>query len=210
VAINVNPTRMELSRLKRRLKMAVRGHKLLKDKTDEMVRRFVLLVRKNMQLRVECEGALAAAMERFSNARAFMGDASINEALYYPVKNSEVLVGTKNIMSVYVPTLEQVQTDQEVELPYSFAFSSSELDGAVIDLSSLLTKLIELAEIEKSCDMLADEIEKTRRRVNALEYVMIPEMETSIRYIKMKLDENERGNLVRLRKVKDMLEQDRA
>lgn len=205
MAINVNPTRMEMTRLKTRLKMAIRGHKLLKDKRDEMVRRFIDLIRRNRVLRLECENALALAMERFSSARAEMGNAAIIEALYYPVRSSVVETGRQNIMSVNVPTISLPSTDESFDLPYSFAFTSSELDGAVLDLAALLPKLIELAEVEKTCNMLAEEIEKTRRRVNALEHVMIPEMQESIRYIKMKLDENERGSLTRLMKVKEML-----
>lgn len=205
MAINVNPTRMEMTRLKTRLKTAVRGHKLLKDKRDEMVRRFIALIRRDRELRIECEDALAAAMGRFSAARAEMGNTAVIEALYYPVRNSAVNTGKQNIMSVNVPTIKLADSDESFDLPYSFAFTSSELDGAVLDLAALLPKLIELAEVEKTCNMLADEIEKTRRRVNALEYVMIPEMEESIRFIKMKLDENERGNLTRLMKVKDIL-----
>ena len=205
MAITTNPTRMELTRLKVRLKTATRGHKLLKDKRDEMVRRFIILVRRNRKLRLQCEKSLALAMERFSYARAEMGNTAVTEALYYPVRNSEVVTGKQNIMSVNVPTVKLVSTDSPLELPYSFSFTSSELDGAVIDLAMLLPSLIELAEAEKTCNMLAEEIEKTRRRVNALEYVMIPEMEDSIRYIKAKLDENERGNLTRLMKVKEIL-----
>lgn len=205
MAVNVNPTRMELTRLKTRLKTAVRGHKLLKDKRDEMVRRFIALIRRDRELRMQCEDALAEAMGRFSAARAEMGNTAVTEALYYPVRSSEVVAGKQNIMSVNVPTIKLTDSEESFDLPYSFAFTSGELDGAVLDLAALLPKLIELAEVEKTCNMLAEEIEKTRRRVNALEYVMIPEMEQSIRYIKMKLDENERGNLTRLMKVKEML-----
>ncbi len=205
MAINVNPTRMEMTRLKVRLKTAIRGHKLLKDKRDEMVRRFIAMIRRNRELRLECEQALAEAMGRFSAARAEMGNTAVTEALYYPVRSSAVETGKQNIMSVNVPTIKLLDTEESFDLPYSFAFTSSELDGAVLDLAALFPKLIELAEVEKSCNMLAEEIEKTRRRVNALEYVMIPEMKDSIRFIKMKLDENERGNLTRLMKVKEML-----
>ena len=203
--ITVNPTRMELTRLKLRLKTATRGHKLLKDKRDEMVRRFIVLVRHNRKLRQNCEKSLAEAMGRFSAARAEMGNAAISEALYYPVRSAVVTTKKQNIMSVNVPALTLEDSGSSFDLPYSFAFTSSELDGAALDLAELLPDLIELAETEKICNMLAEEIEKTRRRVNALEYVMIPEMEQSIRFIKMKLDENERGNLTRLMKVKDIL-----
>ena len=205
MAITVNPTRMELTRLKLRLRTATRGHKLLKDKRDEMVRRFILLVRQNKKLRERCEQSLAQAMGRFSAARAEMGNAAMSEALCYPIRNAVVTTKKQNIMSVNVPNIILEDAGDSFDLPYSFAFTSSELDGAALDLAALLPSLVELAETEKICNMLAEEIEKTRRRVNALEYVMIPEMENSIRFIKMKLDENERGNLTRLMKVKDML-----
>ena len=204
----INPTRMELTRLKKRLKTAARGHKLLKDKRDEMVRRFIEIIKRNKELREEVEQKLSAAMGRFAVARAEMGNAAVEEALIYPVRTAELKTGLKNIMSVDVPTIKLISDSNEsVELPYGFAFTSSELDGAVLDLASLLPLLIELAEVEKSCNMLADEIEKTRRRVNALEHVMIPEMEQQIKYITMKLEENERGTKIRLMKVKEMLQE---
>lgn len=203
----INPTRMELTRLKKRLKTAARGHKLLKDKRDEMVRRFIEIIKRNKELREEVEQKLSAAMGRFAVARAEMGNAAVEEALIYPVRTAELETGLKNIMSVDVPTIKlKSDGNESLELPYGFAFTSSELDGAVLDLAALLPLLIELAEVEKSCNMLADEIEKTRRRVNALEHVMIPEMEQQIKYITMKLEENERGTKIRLMKVKEMLQ----
>ncbi len=205
MAIRVNPTRMELTRLKARLKTAVRGHKLLKDKRDEMVRRFIELIRRDKELREQVETALGAAMGRFAIANAQMGTEAVSEALLYPAREAKVEIGKRNIMSVDVPTITYIGSDDAADLPYSFAFTSSELDNAVLDLASLLPKLIELAEVEKTCNLLADEIEKTRRRVNALEHVMIPEMQQAIRFITMKLDENERGNRTRLMKVKDMM-----
>ncbi len=201
----VNPTRMELTRLKKRLKTAARGHKLLKDKRDEMVRRFIEIVRENKILRSAVEEKLANAMNRFSVARAEMGNAAVTESLLYPIRDAKVRTDLRNIMSVEVPTFRLLDNGGSLELPYGFAFSSSELDGAVLDLAALLPDLIALAQTEKTANMLADEIEKTRRRVNALEHVMIPEMEQQIKYITMKLEENERGNQTRLMKVKDML-----
>ncbi len=208
MAIRVNPTRMELTRTKRRLKTAVRGHKLLKDKRDEMVRRFMEFIRRDKELREQVETALGQAMARFAIAEARMGETSVLEALLYPAREARVRTGTRNIMSVDVPTIEYLDDEGKADLPYGFAFTSSELDGAVLDLANLLPLLIELAEVEKTCNMLADEIEKTRRRVNALEHVMIPEMQQTIRFITMKLDENERGNLSRLMKVKEMMIQE--
>lgn len=200
---------MELTRLKRRLKTATRGHKLLKDKRDEMVRRFIEIIKRNKQLREEVEAKLAGASAKASIARAEMGDAAMLEALVYPIRKSQISTGLRNIMSVEVPTIQIDDINETRELPYGFAFTSGELDAAVLDLASLLPSLIELAQLEKTCNMLADEIEKTRRRVNALEHVMIPEMEQQIRYISMKLEENERGNQTRLMKVKDMIESER-
>ena len=199
----VNPTRMELNRLKKRIKTAVRGHKLLKDKQDEMARQFMLHIRRNMELRKKVEKKLAAALEESSRAAASMGSELLGEALLVPARAAEVTCGTRNIMSVNVPSLKYEGSDRETELPYGFAFTSGDLDGAVMSLADLLPDLIELASVEKTCDMLAEEMEKTRRRVNALEYVMIPEMESSIKYITMKLEDNERSNTTRIMKVKE-------
>ncbi len=204
--MNVNPTRMELTRLKRRLKTATRGHKLLKDKRDEMMRRFVLLVRENAKLREQVEKELSLALGEFSLCRGVMEPAMLEEALMYPARSVDLTIGKDNIMSVEVPTIQVVEgTLQETVLSYGLAQTSSQLDGAIAGLAAILPQMIKLAEIEKTCNLLADEIEKTRRRVNALEYVMIPDLEDTIRYITMKLDENERSNLTRLMKVKDMI-----
>lgn len=206
MAIRVNPTRMELTRLKKRLKTAVKGHKLLKDKRDEMVRQFLLYIRRNRELRAEVEEALGRDMKRVAVASARMGDASIGEALLSEAGGDvSVTVGERNIMGVTVPTFAPQGGGQIADLPYSFAFTSAELDGAVLDLASLMPKLVELAQVEKTCSMLADEIEKTRRRVNALEHVMIPETQRTIKFITMKLEDNERSNVTRLMKVKDMI-----
>ncbi|MGI5894132.1 MAG: V-type ATP synthase subunit D [Candidatus Merdivicinus sp.] len=206
MAIRVNPTRMELTRLKKRLKTAVKGHKLLKDKRDEMVRQFMLYIRRNRELRAEVEAALGRDMKRVAIASARMGDTAIGEALLSEAGGDvSVTVGEHNIMGVTVPTFAAQGGGQISDLPYSFAFTSAELDGAVLDLADLMPKLIELAQVEKTCSMLADEIEKTRRRVNALEHVMIPETQKTIKYITMKLEDNERSNVTRLMKVKDMI-----
>lgn len=206
MATRVNPTRMELSRQKKRLKTAVKGHKLLKDKRDEMVRQFMLCIRRNRELRKEVEEALSADMRRVAVAAARMGSEDIGEALLSEAGVSVSLeVGSRNIMGVSVPTFTGEGGGEISELPYSFAFTSAELDGAVLDLAGLMPKLIELAQVEKTCAMLADEIEKTRRRVNALEHVMIPETKKNIRYISMKLEDNERSSITRLMKVKEML-----
>ncbi len=203
--LNVNPTRMELRRLKGRVKTAVRGHKLLKDKSDEMIRQFMLLIHENKRFREETEKELAVALNSFLFARSVASSAVIEEALLMPSVKVELDIGVKNIMSVSVPDIKVKENSDKDLLPYSFAFVTGELDNAVIKLNGLLIKLIKLAEIEKTCNMLAEEIEKNKRRVNALEYVMIPQLEETIKYIISKLDENERGNLTRLMKVKDII-----
>lgn len=203
-ALDVKPTRMELSNLKKKRKTAVRGHKLMKDKRDEMVRRFIVYIRRNRELREQVEKQLAAAMQSFVLARASMSNEAIEEALCYPSRPAKVEISSRSELSVKVPKITLADSGA-AEVPYGMATTSAELDEAVRAFSSLLPLLIELAEIEKTCNLLADEIEKTRRRVNALEYVMIPQFDQAIRTITMKLDENERGNLTRLMKTKDML-----
>ena len=202
----INPTRMELTRLKKRLKVASRGHKLLKDKRDEMIRQFMEIIKQNKVLREEVDREVEAALKSFLLARASMSTEEIDEALVYPTKRVELKVSKKNIMSVNVPQIEVKEEKREMAfLPYGLAFTAAELDGSISKLSDTLIKMIELAEIKKTCNMLADEIEKTRRRVNALEYVMIPEMKDNIKYITMKLDETERGSRTRLMKMKDII-----
>ncbi len=208
MAAPLNPTRMELTRLKKRLATAVRGHKLLKDKRDEMVRRFMQLIRRNVELRREVELALGVAFGSFAVARAKMGEEALAEAMLYPAREAAIEVSSQNIMSVDVPVIRFAgDLDTQADLPYGFAFTAFELDRSVMELSAVLPALLELASVEKTCSRLADEIEKTRRRVNALEYVLIPEMQQSVRYITMKLDENERGNLSRLMKMKQLMAQ---
>lgn len=205
--LNVNPTRMELRRLKNRLKTATRGHKLLKDKSDEMIRQFMLYVRENKRLREEVEQQLADALNSFMLARAVSSDSAIEEAIAMPAAKAELITSSKNVMSVNVPVFDVREGDSKDLYPYSFASVTSELDTSISSLTVLLPKLLKLAEVEKTCNMLADEIEKNRRRVNALEYVMIPQLEETIKYIVMKLDENERGATTRLMKVKSMISQ---
>ena len=210
-ALHVNPTRMELTRIKRRLVTARRGHKLLKDKRDEMVRQFILLVRENAKLRKEVERELKGALADFALARAVMDNQTLEEAILYPARSAGIVLGERNVLSVHVPTITVVQnSEKDSALPYGLAETSADLHDAIATMARLLPKLLRLAETEKTCDLLADEIEKTRRRVNALEYVMIPQFEETIRFISMKLDENERGSLTRLMKVKDMIAERQA
>ena len=203
--LKVNPTRMELRRLKDRKKTAVRGHKLLKDKSDEMIRQFIGYAKENMRLRLEVEQGLSNALAEFMLAKSVSQDGVIWEALSMPSIGMELEIGTKNIMSVNVPSIGIKKSESTSLYPYSFASVTSELDKSISTISVLAEKLIKLAEVEKTCNMLAMEIEKNRRRVNALEYIMIPQTEEAIHDITMKLDENERGNIVRLMKVKTML-----
>ena len=203
MAISYKPTRMEMSRLKKRLVTASRGHKLMKDKRDETVRRFTF-VRRNRELRTRVEELMGEAMASFALAKAGMSTGAVEEALSYPAASAKVEVGASKVLSVEVPDLTYIPSESK-GLPYGALGTSSELDNAVGKFSEIMPLLIELAEVEKTCNLLADEIEKTRRRVNALEYVMIPQLEDAIHDISMKLDENERGNLTRLMKTKDML-----
>ena len=205
--LNVNPTRMELRRLKNRLKTATRGHKLLKDKSDEMIRQFMLYVRENKRLREEVEEELGDSLKSFMLARAVSSDAVIEQAIALPSPKVTLEPSSKNVMSANVPVFTVTEGESKDLYPYSFASVTSELDSSISSLTELLPKLLKLAEVEKTCNMLADEIEKNRRRVNALEYVMIPQLEETIKYIVMKLDENERGATTRLMKVKSMLEE---
>lgn len=200
----VNPTRMELTRLKRQLATAKRGHKLLKDKQDEMVRKFMLIIKRNKALREEVEKKLTIIIKSFSNAQLQSSREGIYEALMVPSKAANVKVGVNNIMNIKTPTVTFIDAGK-IDLTYGFAFTPSELDGSILALSKLLPEFIELAGVEKACDMLASEIEKTRRRVNAIEYIMIPDMEQNIKYIIQKLDDNERSNIIRLMKSKEII-----
>ena len=203
----VNPTRMELSRQKKKLVTATRGHKLLKDKRDELMRQFLELVRENKALREKVEAGIAEANRNFVLAKAGVSDATLNAALLAPKQEVFLEAGTKNVMSVNIPVFTaKTRTPDEGDIyPYGYAFTSGDLDDAVKSLSDLLPDLLRLAEIEKSCQLMAIEIEKTRRRVNALEHVMIPDAQEKIKFITMKLDENERSTQIRLMKIKDMM-----
>ena len=205
--LNVNPTRMVMSKLKGQLKVAIKGHKLMKDKRDELMRIFLDLAREIKALREEVEPMLEEVYGSFSVARAVMTPEMLEEALMYPKQSVKLVAEEKNVMSIDVPSFdfEQENTQTGSVYPYGFATTSGELDKSIEKLSFLFPKLLQLAGMEKEAMLIADEIEKTRRRVNALEYVKIPNYKETIKYIKMKLDENERGNQTRLMKVKDMM-----
>ena len=204
------PTRMELTRLKGKLKTAQRGHKLLKDKRDELMKRFLDVVGENRALRKRVEEGLMGIHRAFTVAAALMSPEVLEQSLLYPTRRVEVEVTVQNVMSVEVPRYQVKTSGQEPEeiFPYGFAQTRGELDDAIEALFHVFPELLRLAEVEKTSQLLAQEIERTRRRVNALEYVKIPEMEEQVRYITMKLDENERANTVRLMKVKNSLLQE--
>ena len=208
--VAVNPTRMELTRLKGKLRTAQRGHKLLKDKRDELMKQFLDTVREVRALRAEVEDELMTVHGSFTVASALMSSQALEQALMYPKQSVELSMTFQNVMSVNVPVYNfQTKTKSDSDIyPYGFAATSGELDAAVDALGKVFRKMLKLAQIEKSAQLMAEEIEKTRRRVNALEYVKIPEMQESIKYITMKLDENERSNTIRLMKVKDMVLKD--
>ena len=207
-ALNVKPTRMELSTLKDRLKVAQNGYDLLKDKQDELMRQFIELIKENNRLRNEVEDELSGALGNFVLASSSMNDAFMEEIVALPTQQVNLEIAKKNIMSVDVPKMsfsyddDNQKSDNEVK--YGYLNTSSELDDAIEVLNDVMPKLLKLSEIEKTCQLMATEIESTRRRVNALEYRMIPNIKETIKYIQMKLDENERASITRMIKVKDM------
>ena len=204
---NVNPTRMELKKMKTRYANARRGHKLLKDKRDGLMKQFLETVRQNKELREKVEASLSGVYDSLAIAGAVSGPRVLEESLMLPKKQGKLDVRTRNVMSVTVPEfeLEIVGKDAQDSYNYGLAFTSGELDASLAQMSAVMEDMIALAESEKTVQLLAQEIEKTRRRVNALEYIMIPKYLATIKSIKMKLDENDRGNTTRLMKVKDMM-----
>ena len=205
--LRVNPTRMELKKIQARYNTARRGHKLLKDKRDELMKKFLEVVRADKELRERLEVSLAAVHGSFSIASAVSSPLMLKEALMLSKKESELDVDFRNVMSVSVPVFRlDVRTEGGTDsYNYGMAFTSGELDASLRELNDILVDLVKLAELEKTAQMLAEEIERTRRRVNALEYIMMPRYLETMKSIKMKLEENERGNTTRLMKVKDMM-----
>ena len=203
--LNVIPTRMELKKLKARLKTAVRGHKLLKDKSDEMIRRFSIIIRENKKLREQAEQELSSVLKEFAKARGLVSREEIERIFSMPTVTLSLGLSTSSVMNVEVPQIEVTANTSDEIYPYSFTAITSEADYAVRQISKVIETLVKLASVEKTVQMLAKEIEKNKRRVNALEHVMIPQLEETIKYISAKLDENERGALTRLMKVKSMI-----
>lgn len=208
--LNVNPTRMELSNLKDRLELASRGHKLLKDKRDELMRQFIGLIKKNNELREEVEEKLKQGMQSFSIAKSLLHENYLEELMAIPSRSVQLNLDQKNIMSVRVPqmTFDYSSDASDISsIEYGYLNSNGELDCTFKQFIDVMPDMLELAEIEKSCQLMADEIEKTRRRVNALEHMTIPRLEETIYFIEMKLEEKERASITRLMKVKDMGEE---
>ena len=203
---SINPTRIELRRCKTRLKSAAAGHKLLKDKLDEMVRQFLTLAKMVKKMREEVEAELSNALKNFALARGIAGSQEIESALLVSKVKYSIETASKSIMGVTVPVIRAMSAGENKSLPYGFASAPFELDTAIIKFYGIMERLLKLAEAEKTCTLLSGEMEKTRRRVNALEYIMIPELKETIQYIQMKLDENERAALVRLMKVKSKID----
>ena len=203
----ITPTRMVLNQLKGRLRTARRGHKLLKDKRDELMRQFMEVIKQNKILRTRVEEGLTAAFGSLQVASSIMSPEVMEQSLLYPRQSVELSVKYKNVMSVNVPeySFTTKNNDPSEIFPYDFAQTSGELDDALEQLAKVFNDMLELAEVEKTMQLLAEEIEKTRRRVNALEYSTIPSLEENIKYITMKLAENENATKVRLLKVKDMV-----
>jgi len=205
--MNVNPTRMELTKLKKKLAVATRGHKLLKDKRDELMRQFLSFVRENKELRMEMEEKVSQANKSMIMARSVMDSETLSAALMMPKQEVSIDVSERNIMSVDVPVFDaKTKTDNPHDIySYGYAFTGGDLDDGVFKLAEALPIILKLSEQENAVQLMASEIEKTRRRVNALEHVMIPNLQDTIRFITMKLDENERSSQTRLMKVKDMM-----
>ncbi len=200
----INPTRMELTKLKNQLLMTRRGHKLLKDKQDEMIRVFMLIIEEAKILRTEVNHKLSLSIKSYQKALSTTDSYLLNEALFVPANEVELKFSKENVMSVYVPKIE-IKENQLTQITYGLAYTPPMLDSAVVSLFKLLPRIIKLAEIQKKIDMLSLEIEKTRRRVNAIEHLMIPELEVNIKSIQMKLEDNERSNTVRMMKSKEIV-----
>ena len=204
--LNVNPTRMQLKLLKERLKTATRGHKLLKDKLDEMIRKYTVMIKSAYTLRVKVEKQLKEIINQFKLARALMPISEIEKILLIPSTSIDIETSSKELMNIEVPVLNY-KSKGKVSFPYCFLEVSSQLDFSVRQISQLSEKLIKLAELEKTSMILGDQIEKSKRRVNALEYIMIPQLEETIKYITMKIEENDRSLTIRLLKVKSIIEE---
>lgn len=201
--VGISPNRMELLRLRQRLTLARRGHKLLKDKQEELMRQFMGLIRETKTLRQAVDTDLAEAQQVFLQAKMDIAPHDLADALHLHGVHTTVDVTVHNIMNLRVPQF-QVETD-DAGWAYSFPTTTGDLDRALAAYRELLPRLAHLAELEKTIQMLAVELEKTRRRVNALEHVFIPSLEETIKHIAAKLNEAELATLTRLMKIKEMV-----
>lgn len=206
--LNVNLTRIESINMKKSLKTAQKGHKLLKDKLDELIKKLLQLVNENQKLRQKSDEMLKNAYQNFMLAKAVIGKERMQEALVIPKKSISLEIGETNIMSVRIPEFHFEKNEENIEnkVLYGFAYTTSELDKAIESFSDVSECLLELAQNEKAIELIASEIEKTRRRVNAIENVTIPNYMDTIKYIGLKLSEDERANTSRLMKVKEMID----
>jgi len=200
--IQISATRMEYFKLRHRLSMAVRGHKLLKDKNEGLIKEFLTLVKAYKEVRQKVDEDLPNCMKMFVLAQISSSSQSISTALEQSKGNLELKIFERNILNIKVSVFDVSVTESN---SYSLIDTPVELDDAITKLKEYFHNIVKVSELEQSMRMLAKEIEKTRRRVNALEYILIPQLQESIKFIKTKLDEIERSNISRVMKIKEML-----
>lgn len=203
--LHVNPTRMSLMDLKRRTTAAKRGHKLLKDKQDGLMKHFLSIIRQAKDLRAKVEEDMSTAFRSFLLASAWMTEAQLKNALSSPQASLSLSVETVNVMSVKIPRFTVHRG--EFTRTYALATTNALLDQAVEAFEHAFETLIRLAEVEKQAENMAIELETTRRRVNALEHKMLPDLRDTVKFIKMKLDESERSAIVSVMRIKSALEE---
>ncbi len=201
--LSVNPNRMELLKLKRRLELAIRGYKLLKDKRDALIQIFIKLVQENKEARETFDKKMRECMNEFLLATLYMGENDQNSIFLFPQRKTTVITEYQNVMSVKVP---RYKIKEEGKLyTYGMTKTSPELDNSLKKYYEIMPLMIKMAELDKAIIFLTEEIEKTRRRVNALEYVMIPNLEDTIKFITMKLDEMARSSNSAIMRIKEMI-----
>ena len=203
--LNVNPTRIQLKTLKSRLATATRGHKLLKDKLDEMIRNYSILIKQNYYLRIKYENEIRNLLKNFCLSKCYMSSAEVSSLFAVSSMNLNLNIGSHSIMNVMVPEISLSKIN-EVKLPYSKIETNSLMDNLVNQTGELMPKIVELSKIEKTCQILQYQIEYTKRQVNSLENLTIPQLKETIKYIQMKIEENERASRIRQLKVKSIAE----
>lgn len=201
--MQVSATRMQMMKLRKRLAVARRGHKLLKDKQEELMRQILDLIKEVRKHRTKAEAETGRVLGRFAVARNAFEPKYLDEAVMLPTRKVSVQVETRNILNIKVPVFKKEISGRM--RCYGFATTSGELDFALMALDGLLDSLLVLAEKEKTLELLASELEKTRRRVNALEFVLIPDIQEAVKFIALKLAESERSALTRLMRVKEII-----